>query len=52
MYVLYISIVLDTGRREDVRDFWEGIGPSATWFLSDEDKEGYECLDREDGEDW
>ena len=22
--------------------FWEGIGPGATWFVSDEDKEGYE----------
>ena len=31
-------------------DFWEGIGPSATWFLSDEDEEGYECLHREDRE--
>ena len=28
-----------------MRDFWEGIG-----LLCDEDEEGYECLDREDGE--
>ena len=54
MYVWYISTfkcVLDAGRREDMRDFWEAIGPSATWFVSDEDEEGWECLDREDGEE-
>ena len=54
MYVWCISTfkcVLDAGRREDTRDCWEAIGPSATWFVSDEDEEGYECLDREDGEE-
>ena len=54
MYVWYIrtfKCVLDAGRREDTRDCWEAIGPSATWFVSDEDEEGYECLDREDGEE-
>ena len=53
MYVWYIrtfKCVLDAGMEEDKRNFWEALGASATWFVSDEDEEGYECLDKEDGE--
>ena len=44
-YIRTFKCVLDEGRREDIRDCRDAIGPSATCFVSNEDEEGHECID-------